>query len=386
MGSAAKLTLAEKQEIARRLWDGESISEIAEALGRPMRAVHTVGSRRGWVDLACWQRSPTRVSIHEREEISRGLKAGESYAEIGRCIGRHRSTVLREVELNGGRRHYRALAAGRAAWDRTRRPKPTKLATTPRLRAEVEAGLEQHWSPRQIAKRLREDFPDDDEMRVSHETIYQSLYVQGKGALRRELAACLRSGRATRRHRARTALGGGQGKNPNMVLISDRPPEIEDRAVPGHWEGDLLMGKTNRSAIATLVERTTRYVMLVELPEGHRAEHVRERIAAAIGRLPAELRKSLTWDQGPEMSEHVRFSVDSGVAVYFCDPHSPWQRGTNENTNGLLRQYFPKGIDLSQFSQDYLDAVAREMNGRPRQTLGWRKPLERFSELVAMTG
>lgn len=382
MARATKLTLAEKQEIARRLWDGEPVSKIAEALGRPMRAVHKVGTRRGWVDLASWQRSPTRLSIFEREEISRGLKAGESYAEIARGIGRHRSTVLREVAANGGRRHYRALAAGRAAWDRTRRPKTRKLERSPRLRDEVEAGLEKHWSPEQIARRLVEEFPDDLEMRVSHETIYQALFVQGKGALSKELASCLRSGRAVRRPRSRRKAGAG--KIPGMVMISERPPEVEDRAVPGHWEGDLITGAANRSAIGTLVERSTRYLMLLHLPEDHTAEKVREAIAKAIGRLPAELRKTLTWDQGSEMAQHVRFSVESGVDVYFCDPHSPWQRGTNENTNGLLRQYFPKGTDLSVYSQEYLDAVAREMNDRPRKTLGWKKPAEKLAELVAM--
>jgi IS30 family transposase len=242
----------------------------------------------------------------------------------------------------------------------------------------VERLLEARWSPQQIAWQLRHDHPHDPEMWVSHETIYQSLFVQGRGALRAELHRCLRTGRARRRpfHRVRG------GEIPDMVLISERPAEVEDRAVPGHWEGDLIIGKANRSAIGTLVERQTRYLMLVALPSGRTAEAVRQALAEKILALPVELRRSLTWDRGSEMAEHVRFTVDTGVQIYFCDPHSPWQRGSNENTNGLVRQYFPKGTDLSVHSQDQLDAVARELNSRPRQTLGWMKPSEALAKVL----
>jgi len=255
-----------------------------------------------------------------------------------------------------------------------------KLARGGRLRQEVEEGLVQHWSPQQIARRLRLDYPDKAEMRVSHETIYQSLYVQGRGALRRELSRYLRGGRAKRRPRKRGP--GGPGQLREMVSISARPPEVADRAVPGHWEGDLLLGKAGLSAIGTLVERQTRFVMLFALPHGRHAEAVREQLAAKILELPEHLRRSVTWDQGKEMAEHKRFTIDTGVQIYFCDPHSPWQRGANENTNGLLRQYFPKGTVLSDLTPAELDAVAAELNGRPRQTLGWLKPSEAFARVL----
>jgi transposase, IS30 family len=243
--------------------------------------------------------------------------------------------------------------------------------------------LEQRWSPQQIARRLKREYPDEPEMWVSHETIYQSLFVQGRGSLRKELHRCLRSGRATRRPRNRRANGAGH--IPNMVMISERPAEVEDRAVPGHWEGDLIMGSSNRSAIGTLVERNTRYVELLHLPNGHTAAEVRDAMTAKICQLPEHLRRSVTWDQGTEMSQHVEFTVETGVQIYFCDPHSPWQRGSNENTNGLLRQYFPKGTDLSVHTAEHLDAVAAQLNGRPRQTLDWMKPSEKLAELIAAT-
>ncbi|MBA2373332.1 MAG: IS30 family transposase [Chloroflexi bacterium] len=324
-----------------------------------------------------------RLRLAEREEISRGVIAGDSLRAIARRLGRATSTVSREVAHNGRRAGYRAWHAERTAIERARRPKPAKLATNLRLTALVEALLAQRWSPEQIAARLRHDHPGQPEMWVSHETIYQSLFVQGRGALRAELARCLRSGRTRRRPEGRYAPG--RGRIPNMVLISERPAEVADRAVPGHWEGDLLMGRDNHSAISTLVERRTRYVMLVALPHGRTAEAVRDALAERITALPDQLRRSLTWDQGKEMSEHVRLTIETGVQVYFCDPHSPWQRGSNENTNGLLRQYFPKGTDLSRHTQGELDAVAREFNGRPRQTLGWLKPSEAYAEVVAST-
>jgi IS30 family transposase len=287
--------------------------------------------------------------------------------------------VLREVRALGrGRRGYRAWR-GELRRDRdSRRPRTAKLARNRPLRRIVERLLEARWSPQQIAWQLRQDHPHEPEMWVSHETIYQSLFVQGRGALRAELTRCLRTGRA--RRRPFTRVRGGE--IPDMVLISERPAEVEDRAVPGHWEGDLIIGKMNRSAIGTLVERQTRYLMLVALPEGRTAEAVRAALAARILALPVELRRSLTWDRGSEMAEHVRFTVDTGVQVYFCDPHSPWQRGSNENTNGLVRQYFPKGTDLSVHAQAHLDDVARELNARPRQTLGWMKPSEALAEVL----
>jgi transposase, IS30 family len=332
-------------------------------------------------------RSPLRLSLAEREEISRGISARLSYAEIGRRIGRPACTVSREVARNGGRFYYRAVQADRRAELRARRPKPAKLAVNTPLRDVVAARLVERWSPQQISKRLKVDFPDDEAMQVSHETIYTSLYVQARGALRRELAGALRTGRAMRVPRRRAAWlaaqNTGRGKIPNMVLISERPAEAADRAVPGHWEGDLLVGKDNASAIGTLVERATRFVMLVHLGEGKTAEAVAAALARKIVTLPAALRRSLTWDQGSEMARHLEFTTATGLQVYFCDPHSPWQRGSNENTNGLLRQCFPKGSDLSVHSPDRLDAVAAELNGRPRQTLGWKTPAEALDLALA---
>jgi IS30 family transposase len=340
----------------------------------------------GWSHRAVWayvvklreppprerRRSPLRLSLVEREAISRGLAGGESLRAIARRLRRAPSSVSREVAANGGRGRYRACRADGDALARTCRPKPSKLATCPRLRAVVEAKLEQRWSPEQIAGWLPMAFPGDAEMRVSHETIYLSLFVQTRGALRKELTRYLRRGHATRRPLGHS-IANGQGQLRGTLHISQRPAEAEDRAVPGHWEGDLLCGK-RMTAIATLVERHSRYVMLVELPDGHSADVVADALTRRITALPEQLRGSLTWDQGKEMAAHARFSVETGVPVYFCDPRSPWQRGSNENTNGLLRQYFPKRSDLAPFSQADLDAVAAELNGRPRQTLGWRSP------------
>jgi transposase, IS30 family len=327
--------------------------------------------------------SDRRLSMVDREEISRGLAAGESFAAIAKTLGRPTSTVSREVKRNGGRDRYRSFAAQRHTWDRARREKLSKLACNDRLRDEVEARLFLRWSPEQISRSLAMDFPDDPEMQVSHETIYQSLFVQGRGGLRAELTTCLRSGR-TRRRRQRSGSD-NSGRIRGMVNISERPAEVEDRAVPGHWEGDLIIGKNGRSAIGTLVERSTRYVMLMALPDGRTADVVADRLIETVQRLPEHLWRSLTWDQGKELAQHARFTIDTGVDVYFCDPHSPWQRGSNENTNGLLRQYFPKGTDLSVHDQHHLDAVAAQLNGRPRETLGWKNPAEALNELVAST-
>jgi len=317
-------------------------------------------------------RSALRLSFAEREEISRGLAGGESLRAIGRRLGRASSTISREVAANGGRRRYRACTADKQAVGRMSRPKPSKLVACPRLRAAVEAKLERRWSPQQISGWLVEEFPNDAEMRVSHEAIYLSLFVQSRGALRKELTRYLRSGHTTRRPKGHTVMN-GQGQLRGTLNIRDRPAEANDRAVPGHWEGDLLFGKRMR-AIATLVERKTRFVMLIALPDGHAADVVADALAKKIVELPQQLRRSLTRDQGKEMASHARFTDETGVPVYFCDPRSPWQRGSNENTTGLLRQYFPKRTEIAHYTQADLDAVAAELNGRPRHTLGWMTP------------
>jgi len=375
-----RLSESEKFEIWDRFEAGESLRSISRRLGRPPSTIrsHVVSLRfRRPLPAAEW--SPQRLSLSEREEISRGLAAGESLRGIATRLGRAASTVSREVAGNGGRSEYRAAVAHRASRHRAQRPKPAKLATHQRLQAAVEEKLELWWSPRQISRWLCEAYPGDEEMRVSHETIYQSLFIQGKGALRKELWRCLRTGRATRRPQGRPKSTKGQIRD--MVMISQRPPEVEDRAVPGHWEGDLLMGK-RQTAIGTLVERWSRYVMLFALPDGNSAEAVRVALSATVQRLPEHLWESLTWDQGKEMAQHVQFSVDTGVAVFFCDPNSPWQRGTNENTNGLLRQYFPKGTDMSKLTQDDLDQAAYSLNTRPRQTLNWMTPSDKLAEAL----
>ncbi len=381
MGRGPTLTAVERHEIYRRIAAGERPRAVAQALGRNRHTIHAVLRQLHGIGPRRVVRTDRFLSLAEREEISRGLRGHESLRSIARRLGRAPSTISREVARNGGRRPYRAWRAERAAARRARRAKPAKLALNARLRGLVEAMLERRWSPEQIARRLRREYPGEPELWVSHETIYQSLFVQGRGALREELRRCLRTGRARRRPQHRAP---GTGEIPDMVLISERPAEIEDRAVPGHWEGDLLMGKQNRSAIATLVERQTRFVMLVKL-EAQTAEAVRTALARQVLTLPEQLRRTLTWDRGSEMSQHVAFTVETAVQVYFCDPHSPWQRGSNENTNGLLRQYFPRGTDLSPFTQTELDDVAGELNDRPRQTLGWLKPCEVLARLVATT-
>jgi IS30 family transposase len=321
-----------------------------------------------------------RLSLVEREEISRGLAGGESLRSIAGRLSRAPSTISREVSVNGGIGSYRACRADTAALRRARRPKPAKLAPCERLRRVVEDKLERRWSPQQISGWLARAFPDDPEMRVSHETIYLSLFVQSRGALRKELTRYLRRGHATRRPLGHSVMN-GQGQLRGTINIRERPAEANDRAVPGHWEGDLIFGK-KMSAVATLVERKSRFVMLIALPDGHRADLVADTLATKIGTLPEQLRRSLTWDQGKEMADHARFSIDAGVTVYFCDPRSPWQRGTNENTNGLLRQYFPKRSDLKAHTQADLDQVAAELNDRPRQTLGWLSPSEALDEAL----
>ena len=384
-GNARRLSQADRAEIERRIWSGETFATAAAAVGCSTRSIQRFLALTGGFKRRVKERSALRLSLAEREELSRGIVAGDSLRTIATRLGRAPSTISREVAWSGSRGRYRAWWSDAEAVNRGRRPKPAKLAINPRLCREVERGLLVRWSPQQIAARLICDYPDDLDMRVSHETIYRTLFVQARGALRKELTTCLRTGRAQRRPHMRIERSGA-GRLQNMILISDRPPEIEDRAVPGHWEGDLIIGKGGRSAIGTLVERSSRYVVLLHLPHGRTAEDVRAALTRQISKLPAELRRTLTWDQGKEMAEHVRFSTDTKMVVYFCDPHSPWQRGSNENTNGLLRQYFPSKADLSLHSAAHLNAVARELNNRPRQTLNWMKPSEVFGRTVASIG
>ena len=321
------------------------------------------------------------MRIEEREVISRELSRNQSARFIGALLGRHHSAVSREIDRNGGRDEYRAVDAQRRCEEHRARPKERRLEASTALHDAVNDGLRQMWSPRQISRRLREDYPDDESMRVSHETVYECLYLQARGELRTQLKLALRKGRTRRVNRSRPAVA--RGTIPDMVNISERPVEAADRAVPGFWEGDLIIGKGGRSQIATLVERRTRFVMLVRIPYDRTAERVALLLAAKMATLPEFLRNSVTWDQGKEMARHADFTIRTGIPVYFCDPHSPWQRGSNENTNGLLRQYFPKGTDLSLHSQAELDRVAAELNGRPRETLKWRKPVEELTDLIA---
>jgi len=363
--------------MAARVRAGATLREVAAEFGvshvTVWRAVNVVALARRRVD-----HSPWRLSFGEREEIFAGIARGESDSQIARSLGRHRSTIGREIARCGGRARYRPLRAEQLAGQLARRPKPTKLSGCPALLAAVEDGLRRRWSPQQICARLRLDHPDQEAMRISHETIYRSLYVQSRGELRRELTAALRTGRSTRRSRGRAET---RGRIPDMIPIAQRPPEIDERRVPGHWEGDLILGAAGKSQIATLVERHTRYVLLARLSDRTTAT-VTAALEHRIKTLPAHLVQSLTWDQGRELAAHTRFTEATGVQVYFCDPHSPWQRGSNENTNGLLRQYLPRTTDLAQISQSELDQVAAELNGRPRKTLDWRTPAEALNDLL----
>jgi IS30 family transposase len=375
------LTAEQQDEVWERWEAGASLRAVARQMGinRPATVRCFVASTGG-VRRPARRRDARHLTAAEREEISRGVAAGESCRALARRLGRAPSTISRELARNGGRRRYRARTADAAADRRAERPKRCKLSQNERLRAEVERGLRRRWSPQQIAARLVVDHPDDEAMRVSHETIYLTLFVQARGALRRELTRSLRSGRAMRFPRGKR-VPQGRGQLSDTVPVSERLAEAEDRAVPGHWEGDLIFGK-RPSAIATLVERQTRYLQLVALPDGSKAEQVRPALAASIQRLPEELRRSLAWDHGKEMAEQLAFRVDTGVQVYFCDPHSPWQRGSNENTNGLVRQYLPRKTDLSRLSQAELNAIANELNTRPRQKLNWKTPSEALEEAL----
>ena len=375
----------EQRQLALRLHSrGLSLREIGPQVGCSHQGVALVVryAPRRPVPQDAWVPGPGRLTLADREEITLGLHAGESFTVIARRLGKAVSTVSREVAGNGGRNCYRAWRAHQRARELARRPKPCKLAS-PRLAAQVGCWLAGWWSPVQIAGRLRIEFPHDPMMWVSHETIYQALYVQGRGELRRELSRCLRSGRAKRRPRGRND---NAGQIRDMVMISERPAEAEDRAVPGHWEGDLLIGGNLKSAVGTLVERSSRFALLLHLPAGRDAHLVERAMREAIGTLPAELARSITWDQGKEMAYHADFTIATGIPVYFCDPHKPWQRGSNENTNGLLRQYMPKGSDLSVHTAGDLARIARSLNGRPRKTLGFMTPSEKLTELIALTG
>jgi IS30 family transposase len=378
------------RQVKRAFWRLIAAGSQTEAAALAVGVSRVVGQRwfseaGGMPPLELSEPSRRYLLMTEREEIA-VLRGHVSVREIARRLGRSPSTVTRELKRNapsdGG---YRAGVAQAQAERRTRRPKPSKLARCKALQQYVQdkLGGAQRWSPEQIAQRVKIDFPDDGEMRISHEAIYQALYVQGRGALRRELTVCLRTGRALRKPRAR--VDHRRTRIKNMVMISERPAQVDDRAVPGHWEGDLIVGKNSVSAIGTLVERTTRFTMLLHLPDNHRAEAVRDAIAATILTLPAQLRRSLTWDQGFELLEHVQLKIDTDLAIYFCDPHSPWQRGTNENTNGLLRQYFPKSTDLSVHGAAQLVSVAAALNGRPRKSLEWKTPAEAFAALLGQS-
>jgi transposase, IS30 family len=375
------LTPADREVVLARVGAGERVVDVIAATGVSSSSVYRVLEEAALARRRV-AHSAHRLSFAERERISRGVAAGQSGRAIARALGRSPSTVCREIRACGGRERYRALRGERRAQRVARRPKATKLSGCPRLLAAVEAGLLEGWSPQQISARLTQDYPDDPAMRISHETIYLSLYVQSRGELRRQLTAQLRTQRTKRKPQGRPVR---RGRIPGMLMISERPAEIEDRAVPGAWEGDVVMGSRSRSAVLTLVERHTRYVLLGYLGRDHSTDHVITVLRSLIQTLPARLVTSVTWDQGKEMAAHQKFTVATGVQVFFCDPHSPWQRGSNENTNGLLRQYLPKGTDLAVHDQAQLDRIAARLNGRPRQTLAWRKPVEKMAELLGVT-
>jgi IS30 family transposase len=377
-----RYTEGQKAQMWERWQRGESLRQIASLLfDRHHSSVRQIFVDSGGIRPPRRGRAQRSLSLAEREEISRGVVAGKSIRSIAASLKRAPSTISRELRRNGGRQGYRASQADQAAWDRACRPKPCKLGLHPSLARRVASKLKRRWSPEQIAGWLRRTSPNDPTRQVSHETIYRTLYIQARGALKKELLAHLRRTRGMRRSRHHTQKTENHGRITNTISISERPAAAEDRAVPGHWEGDLVYGDRN-SQIATLVERKTRYLMLVKTPSKDTKTVVTALIKSAR-RLPKELYRSLTWDRGKEMADHRRFTVATNVKVYFCDPHHPWQRGTNENTNGLLRQYFPKGIDLSEVTQAQLNAVAREMNERPRKTLGYETPAEQYRQTVA---
>jgi IS30 family transposase len=379
-----KYTAAQKAEMWDRWQKGESLNSIAGLFDRNHSSIQGILAATGGIRPRERRRSRRVLTLSEREHISRGLVAGDSIRSIARSLGRAPSTVSREIQRNGGRRRYRACRADQAAWERAKRPKPCKLVLNRALARCVAKKLTALWSPEQIAGWLKCTYPNDESYQVSHETIYRSLFIQARGALKKELLQHLRRTRVMRRSRHKHPRDAGQGQISHTVSIRERPASVEDRAVPGHWEGDLIFG-VNNSQIATLVERHTRYVMLAKVPSKD-SETVINALIKQAHQLPRELYKSLTWDRGKEMADHQRFTLDTDIKVYFCDPQSPWQRGSNENTNGLLRQYFPKGTDLSVHSQAKLNAVARQLNERPRKTLDYETPAQRFNACVASIG
>ena len=384
LGRPGGLSAASKKELWERWRAGESISDIARALQKPPGSIHGMLEATGGFSPPQRRRRRGALTPSEREEISRGLASGESLRAIARRLGRPASTVCREVNRNGGRRNYRATKADERAWEKARRLKRCLLATNERLRDMVARKLREDWSPQQISGWLKREYPDEEVMHISHETIYRTLFVQARGALKRELLAHLRSKRMMRKGRRASTAGQPRGQIKEAVSIRERPPEVEDRAVPGHWEGDLLSGSRN-THIATLVERSSRFVMLVRVG-GKDTETVVAALSEQTRRLPKNMIDTLTWDRGPEMAAHKSFTVATDVSVYFCDPKSPWQRGTSENTNRLLRQYLPRKTDLSVPSQDDLDLIALKLNSRPRKTLGYSTPAATLAEAVALTG
>jgi IS30 family transposase len=377
---ARPLTEQDKVEIWDLVMAGGTHGRVGKQVGRHTAVVQHLIAATGGVRPRARCRGVDRLTLPEREDIAAGVAAGLSVRAIAGSLGRAPSTVSRELSRNGGRQHYRPSRAEQAAWERAARPKPCKLALNPVLREYVANGLRQRWSPEQITGWLKVEFPHDPELRVSHETIYLSLFVQSKGLLRKELSKELRTGRGVRRAGRISVRGQGRGKIVDALHISERPAEAEDRAVPGHWEGDMVSGAAN-THIATLVERSSRFVMLVKL-ENKTTDCVIAALTAKVQELPEQIRRSLTWDRGLEMAQHKRFTIDTGVQVYFCDPKSPWQRGTNENTNGLLRQYLPHGTNLRAFTQEQLDDIAASLNSRPRKTLGFMTPSAKLSEAL----
>jgi len=377
-------TESQKALMWERWRKGDSLQQIAQQFDRNHSSVQGILAQTGGIQPAHRCRSKWALTLAEREEISRSVAAGQSLRSIATRLGRSPSTISREIQRNGGEECYRANQADQAAWDRAHRPKTCKLAENRALAHIVADKLQSQWSPEQIAGWLKRTYPSDENYQVSHETIYRSLFIQARGVLKKELLQHLRRTRVMRRSRHHTQKNDNHGKITDAVSISARPATVEDRAVPGHWEGDLLCGSSN-SQIATLVERHTRYVMLVKVT-GKDTETVTNALIKNARKLPQELYKTLTWDRGKEMADHRRFTLATDIKVYFCDPQNPWQRGSNENTNGLLRQYFPKGTDLSGYSQAKLNAVARKLNDRPRKTLNYETPAERFGKSVALIG
>src|ERR1035437_4278801 len=377
-------TETQKAMMWERWKKGESLQQIAQLFDRNHSSIQGILAETGGIRPGQRRRSRLALTLAEREEISRSLAAGCSIRSIAGMLKRAPSTISREIDRNGGREGYRGSQADEAAWSRAHRPKNCKLACNPALARIVAGKLQLLWSPEQIAGWLKHAYPGNEDYQVSHETIYRSLFIQARGALKKELLEHLRRTRTMRRSRHHTQKTANHGRITDMVSISERPAAVEDRAVPGHWEGDLLCGDRS-SQIATLVERHSRYVMLVKVPRKD-TETVINALIKNARRLPQELYQSLTWDRGKEMADHKRFTLATDISVYFCDPHSPWQRGSNENTNGLLRQYFPKGVDISDHTQAQLNAVARKLNERPRKTLNYQTPAERFSQFVASTG